>query len=552
MFSKKNKSSQNLITLDINKENTSIIQIDGKKVKSFNSMKTPIGVFSGAKITNADLLQHSIKSLVENTTLSGTDVSLSLSEDNISKHTLEVDADFDDREIINYIRSNTKKISDNINLDEFYLDYYKSNVTKENNKIEIILFLIKKVDVKIYEDSLKILGLDLVNIDLDYLCLERLLNKGSQYNFDNDTIVGYFQINKDNTKLTFFKDGKRIFEYTSEDYNYKSIIESPDDKNSATASESGGIDLDLDAKIEDDEEKNEGLSGAALAFIEFIKYNIVLIDTEGKDCNFKIFTSVNDKFLDFNYSDLTSELDNTEVFTSQPFKNFEISDKIDTELLESLSSRLGVLRGTTIPKENNDISINLFDWRGNLTEGATKKFQTLLGGVAMLAGLAIFAQHFIISTKIKSQQERNNEIKKIVDSDIEKEALIAELKEEKEVIVKKIETINSLQVQRPQIVNLFTSVVKSTPKEVHITKFNRLNTGTIEINGKSTEEKKIFDMIKSLEDSRGFYNVKISQITNADSKTKDKDAINPYYKPEYDFKLTMKETLLGKNNKENN
>ena len=37
-----------------------------------------------------------------------------------------------------------------------------------------------------------------------------------------------------------------------------------------------------------------------------------------------------------------------------------------------------------------------------------------------------------------------------------------------EIIVRKIETINALQVQRPQIVHLFTSVVTSTPKEINI------------------------------------------------------------------------------------
>lgn len=556
LFKNKDKSN-NLIALDINKENMSIMQLDGVKVKSFNTIKTPMNVFTGTKISKTDLLQHAIKSLIEGVSFSGKKVSLSIPEENVLKHTIKIDKNLDDREIYNHISENASKIADNINIDEYNFDYHKieSSIKPENKDdktVEINIFFIKKEEINIYADALSILDLELAFIDLDYLCLERLIRKDDTYSAFKNDIIGYFHVNKHNTKVLFFKDGRRIFEYTSEDYNFKAITETEGEKNGAKASETGGIDLELDVDIEEDEknEDSKELSLAGYSFIDFISSNTILIDTEDKD--FKIFCSVDESELDFDYSDLNSHMENVEVFQSEPFKDLKLPKKEKGIGFENISSKLSVFRGLTISKEVGDVDINLHDWRGELIKDKTKKFQTILGGVALLAGLAIVTQHLIISTKIKNQQARNSEIQKVIDIDIAKEKEINALEIEKDIITKKIETINELQVQRPNIVKLFTSVVLSTPQEVNLIQFNRNKDGIIELKGKSTEEKKIFDMIKYLESSEGFYDVKISQVTNTDANKKktDDDVINPYYKPEYDFTLQMKEALAIKNTKE--
>lgn len=537
------KKSGSIISLDINKEYMTIAQAEGKSLKAFNSIKTPVGIFNGTKISNSELLQHGLKNLLEGVSLTGKKVAISIPEENILKHTLTVPADFDDRETHNFIEKSAPKFGDNINPDDYNFDYYKVS-DLEDNKIEINVFLIKKEELKIYQDALTILDLELSYVDIDYLCLERLIKHDPDYSQHINDTIGYFHVGKENTKVLFFKNGKRIFEYISEDYNFKSITETEEESKGAKTNATGGIDLDIEVEeIIDEEPKNEELSKAGKSFIDFINSNIILIDTE--DDNFKIFCSVDESELDFKYSDLDASLTNMNVFQSKPMENYTLPKKANKEVFDSVSSRLSVLRGLLTPKDKEDVDVNLHDWRGDILGDKTKKFQTILGGVALVAGLVIFIQHLLISTKIKNQQARNSEIQKIINIDIEKEKDIEDLKIQKATITSKIETINALQVQRPNIVKYFTSVVNSVPQEVYLVKFNRDKTGIIELQGKSTEEKKIFEMIKRLEESEGFYDVKISQVTNSDkNKSKsDKDVINPYYRPEYDFILNMKEEL---------
>lgn len=545
MFLNKNNKSNSIIALDINKVNISVAQGEGKNLKAFNSIKTPVGIYNGNKVVNSELLQHGLKSLLEGISLSGKKVAISIPEENILKQTITVDANFDDREIHGFIEKNAPKFVNNINPEEYNFDYYKV-ADFDDDKIEINVFFIKKEELKIYQDALTILDLELSYVDIDYICLERLIKHVPDYSKYMQDTLGYFHVGKENTKVLFFKNGKKIFEYISEEYNYKSITEKEEDNKGAKASATGGIDLDIDVSedLEEEENINEELSKAGKSFINFINSNIILIDTL-EDDNFKIFCSVDEGELDFNYSDLDSSLTNINVFQSKPFEGFNLPKKANKEEFDAVSSKLSVLRGLLTPKDKDDTDVNLHNWRGDILEGKTKKFQTILGTVALIAGLVIFIQHLLISTKIKNQQARNSEIQKIINIDIEKEKDIEDLKIQKETITSKIETINALQVQRPNIVKYFTSVVNSTPKEVYLVKFNREKTGIIELQGKSTEEKKIFELIKRLEESEGFYDVKISQVTNSDkNKSKsDKDVINPYYRPEYDFILNMKEEL---------
>lgn len=548
---KKKKDDNSKILLQINKEFMSVIEIKNKTITAFNSIKTSIGLFNGNKISNKDLLEAGIRLLTDNIELNNDSVTLVLTEDNVTKQTVEIDIELNDSEILIFIKDNFKKISDNLNYDDFYFDYYESrNINK--NKKEIIIYLAKKTDINILESSLYNVGLKVKKIEVESIALERFVkNNLTNLNNENNTI-GFFNLNKENTHLSFFKNGKRIFYFTSEEYTLKQILEA-DTQKGKNDDDDDGFELVLsDNKIfnknkEKEKEKEDIktevlLSESANNFIDFVNYNKGLVDSHGEDDhNFIIFLSINESELDFKFSDIEKKLKNTKIITANPIENFDVHKNVNQQLLKKVAPRIPFLIGSSLNNNKNESNINLHDWRSELKKIANKNYQNLVFLLIMIAGIIIMALHINANNYIKKQKSINNKIAEFVKADKVSIEQITILKANKKKIINKIDTINNLQIERPQIVHLLTGIVDSTPKEVHLISFNRTYNKYIKLTGKSIEEKQIFEMVKNLENSNWFFDVKITKIHNADNGV---DKNDPLYQSEYDFEIQMKEKNL--------
>ncbi|MBI2791558.1 MAG: PilN domain-containing protein [Gammaproteobacteria bacterium] len=162
------------------------------------------------------------------------------------------------------------------------------------------------------------------------------------------------------------------------------------------------------------------------------------------------------------------------------------------------------------------ININLLPWREELKIQQKKEFISLLG-LAILAatGLILFI-HMLISRQIAFQNENNdflkNEIKKL-DQQI---AEIQALQKEKQQLLARMEIIQQLQTNRPQIVRMFDGIVHTVPEGLYLTNLSRTGPNVV-LDGKAESNTRVSTFMRNIESSSWLKNPLLTLI-QADSK----------------------------------
>ncbi len=113
--------------------------------------------------------------------------------------------------------------------------------------------------------------------------------------------------------------------------------------------------------------------------------------------------------------------------------------------------------------------INLLPWREEQRQEQTRQFATITVLSMVLTGALIFMVHVTFTNQIDHQSYRN----KILQDEIARldESLqqIEKLEETKEQLLARMDVIQSLQQQRPQIVHLFDDFVRTVPEGIYLT-----------------------------------------------------------------------------------
>ncbi len=112
--------------------------------------------------------------------------------------------------------------------------------------------------------------------------------------------------------------------------------------------------------------------------------------------------------------------------------------------------------------------INLLPWREELRQEQTRQFATITGLSLALTAAIMFFVHVSFNNQIDHQIYRN----KLLQDEIAKldESLkqIEKLEETKEQLLARMDVIQSLQQQRPQIVHLFDDLVRTVPEGIYL------------------------------------------------------------------------------------
>ena len=113
--------------------------------------------------------------------------------------------------------------------------------------------------------------------------------------------------------------------------------------------------------------------------------------------------------------------------------------------------------------------INLLPWREEQRQEQTRQFATVTVLSLVLTGAIIFMIHITFSNQIDHQKYRNkilqDEITRL-DASLKQ---IEALEETKEQLLSRMDVIQSLQQQRPQIVHLFDDFVRTVPEGIFLT-----------------------------------------------------------------------------------
>ena len=180
--------------------------------------------------------------------------------------------------------------------------------------------------------------------------------------------------------------------------------------------------------------------------------------------------------------------------------------------------------------------INLLPWREELRAEQSRQFVTMLGLFAFLTAAIIALVHINIAGQISHQQFRNTTLtKEITKLDIALKE-IKKLEETKQELLSRMEVIQSLQQQRPQIVHLFDEFVRTVPDGIYLTSIKQSGkaltiNGVAESNGRVSAYMRNIDSsdwmatpkLKVIETKKGSMGSSTFILTTSQSTPKGKD-----------------------------
>jgi len=113
--------------------------------------------------------------------------------------------------------------------------------------------------------------------------------------------------------------------------------------------------------------------------------------------------------------------------------------------------------------------INLLPWREEQRQEQTRQFATVTVLSMVLTGAIIFVVHVMFNNQIDHQIYRNKMLQDEITTLDASLKQIDALEETKEQLLARMDVIQSLQQQRPQIVHLFDDFVRTVPEGIYLT-----------------------------------------------------------------------------------
>lgn len=148
-------------------------------------------------------------------------------------------------------------------------------------------------------------------------------------------------------------------------------------------------------------------------------------------------------------------------------------------------------------------TINLLPWRQERREQLKKEFLIILGGFAFCAAGIVLCWQLLLSNSITTQEARNKFLEeRIQELDLQVKE-IAELKKQKQELVERMQVIQSLQGNRPEIVHIFDELVRTLPDGVFYTSVVRQK-NDISLIGTAESNNRVSSLMRQLDASEWF------------------------------------------------
>ncbi len=150
-------------------------------------------------------------------------------------------------------------------------------------------------------------------------------------------------------------------------------------------------------------------------------------------------------------------------------------------------------------------TINLLPWRQERRQQLKKEFLIIFAGFAGAAVVVVLLWQLVLSTAISTQEARNTYLTGQINELNKQVAEIAALKKQKEALVKRMQVIQSLQGNRPEIVHIFDELVRTLPDGVYYTSVIRNGAG-ISLLGTAESNNRVSSLMRQLNASEWFAN----------------------------------------------
>ena len=170
------------------------------------------------------------------------------------------------------------------------------------------------------------------------------------------------------------------------------------------------------------------------------------------------------------------------------------------------------------------MQINLLPWREERREEEKKRFLSLIGVVAVATLIIMIYVHWIYSNWIDAQVQVNNYLKDqtiILDTRIKQ---IDALQLEKEHLLARVRVIQTLEADRPAVVNLFDQMVRIIPDGLYLTSVVRKDEN-LTIEGKAESNTRVSTFMRNIEHSTALKDPSLS-IIKVDDTTANKQVVS--------------------------
>jgi len=147
------------------------------------------------------------------------------------------------------------------------------------------------------------------------------------------------------------------------------------------------------------------------------------------------------------------------------------------------------------------IRINLLPHREEAKKAKREQFFVLVGLVAILGALIVFAGYTLISTAIENQVGKNDFLKKeiaVLDKELDQ---IKRLKEQTQALLSRKQVIENLQRDRGETVYLLSELVKQVPEGIYL-KSLKQDGLKVNITGYAQSNARVSALMRNLEASQ--------------------------------------------------
>ncbi len=164
-------------------------------------------------------------------------------------------------------------------------------------------------------------------------------------------------------------------------------------------------------------------------------------------------------------------------------------------------------------------TINLLPWRDKRREEQQKAFGKFCLYFALLGGIAAFGWSQMVASDIERQDQRNAMLKTEIKQLEAKVSEIRTLKKERDDLIARMEVIQGLQGNRPQIVHVFDKLVHTLPDGIHFSSLQRLGDNLV-IKGTADSTSRIPVLMRRLDASCWFDQSRTPLIERSEGTTK--------------------------------
>lgn len=179
--------------------------------------------------------------------------------------------------------------------------------------------------------------------------------------------------------------------------------------------------------------------------------------------------------------------------------------------------------------------INLLPWREERREELKREFLAVAGLFAAVAAGVVFLWYSVMSAAIDSQNDRNNYLQTRINELNAQVREINDMKKQKKQLIARMEVIQALQGNRPEIVHIFDELVRTLPDGVFYNNIVRKG-GTITLKGTAESNNRVSSLMRQLEASDWFASPNLRMV----------NANRSFGEQANDFEMTVKLTSPNK------